>query len=228
MRSTPGTSGGVVVVVVTACLIAACSPGVSDRVPDLLAETGLPVETIDGAALATADLARYDVVVLGTRAYEGDRGLARANARLLDWVRAGGTMIVQYQQYPFVEGKFAPLALELARPHDRITDETAPVTLLAPQHRALTTPNRIGAADWDGWVQERALYMPHTWDAGYTPLLEMTDPGEQTQRGALLIADLGKGHYVYTGIAFFRQLPAGVPGAWRLFANLLALGEHGK
>ena len=201
-------------------------PGVSDRVPELLAETGLPVETIDGAGLAAADLDRYDVVVLGTRAYEGDAGLPRAHARLLDWVRAGGTLIVQYQQYPFVEGKFAPLPLDIGRPHDRITDETAPVTVLEPAHRLMTTPNRIDAADWQGWVHERALYMPRSWDTGYTPLLEITDPGQPPQRGALLVADLGRGHYVYTGLAFFRQLPAGVPGAWRLFANLLALGER--
>ena len=134
-------------------------------------------------------------------------------------------MIVQYQQYPFVDGKFAPFPLEIARPHDRITDETAPAKLLAADHAVFTTPNRIGAADWDGWVQERSLYMPGTWDAAYTPLLEFLDPGQSPQKGALLVAALGKGTYVYTGLAFFRQLPAGVPGAYRLFANLLALAH---
>jgi hypothetical protein len=134
-------------------------------------------------------------------------------------------MIVQYQQYPFIDGKFAPYPLEIARPHGRITDETAAAKLLVPGHPAFTTPNRIAATDWDGWVQERGLYMPGTWDAAYTPLLEFKDPDQPPQQGGLLVAALGKGTYVYTGLAFFRELPAGVPGAYRLFANLLALGQ---
>ena len=129
---------------------------------------------------------------------------------------------MQYQQYPFIDGGFAPAKLEIARPHDRVTDETAKVTLLDPKSPIFTTPNPIGPADWDGWVQERGLYFAHAWDSAYTPLLEMADPGEPPQRGGLLVARVGKGRYVYTGLAFFRQLPAGVPGAYRLFANLLA------
>ncbi len=199
--------------------------GASDKVPGLLAEIGLPITLLAAADLDHGDLGRFDAIVVGSRAYETDTALAKANARLLDYVRAGGLMIVQYQQYPFIDGKFAPFLLEIARPHDRITDETAPAKLLVADHPAFTTPNRIGAADWDGWVQERGLYMPGTWDAAYTPLLEFQDPGQSPQKGALLIAKLGKGTYVYTGLAFFRQLPAGVPGAYRLFANLLALGE---
>lgn len=199
--------------------------GASDKVPGLLAEIGLPITLLAAADLDHGDLARFDAIVIGSRAYETDPALAKANARLLDYVRAGGLMIVQYQQYPFVDGKFAPFPLEIARPHDRITDETAPAKLLAADHAVFTTPNRIGAADWDGWVQERSLYMPGTWDAAYTPLLEFQDPGQSPQKGALLVAALGKGTYVYTGLAFFRQLPAGVPGAYRLFANLLALAH---
>jgi hypothetical protein len=112
----------------------------------------------------------------------------------------------------------------MANPHDRVTDEAAPVRVLDPASPVFTTPNRIGDADWRGWVQERGLYFAHTWDPAYTPLLEMNDPGEAPMRGSLLIARYGQGTYVYTGLAFFRQLPEGVPGAWRLFANLLALG----
>lgn len=201
--------------------------GASDKVPGLLAEIGLPVSLLSPADLDHGDLARYDAIVVGSRAYETDPALAKANARLLDYVRAGGLMIVQYQQYPFVDGKFAPLPFEIARPHGRITDETAAAKLLVPDHPAFTTPNRLAAADWEGWVQERALYMPSTWDAAFSPLLEFQDPGQPAQRGGLLIAGLGKGTYVYTGLAFFRQLPAGVPGAYRLFANLLALGRSG-
>jgi LmbE family N-acetylglucosaminyl deacetylase len=200
-------------------------PGAADRVPGFLEALGLPVEELDGKALAATDLARFDVVVLGSRAYEVDPNLADVNSALLDWVRAGGTMIVQYQQYQFIDGHFAPLPLTIARPHDRITDENAPVTILAPGDPVFTTPNRIGPDDWQGWVQERSLYMAHTWDPGYRPLLEMTDPDQPPQRGGLLVAHLGRGTYVYTGLAFFRQIPAGVPGAYRLFANLLALGR---
>ena len=200
--------------------------GASDKVPGLLAEIGLPIALLSAAELDHGDLASFDAIVVGSRAYEIDVALQKANARLLDYARAGGLVIVQYQQYPFIDGKFAPFSLEIARPHGRITDETAPGKVLIADHPVFTTPNRIGAADWDGWVQERALYMPGTWDTAYTPLLEFQDPDQPPQQGGLLVAALGKGTYVYTGLAFFRELPAGVPGAYRLFANLLAL-PHG-
>jgi hypothetical protein len=148
-----------------------------------------------------------------------------ANGRLLDYARAGGLVIVQYQQYPFVSGGFAPYRLSIARPHDRVTDETAPMTPLEPSHPVFHVPNDIGPADWQGWVQERGLYFAHDWDSSYTALLEAHDPRESPLSGGLLVASLGKGTYVYTGLSFFRQLPAGVPGAYRLFANLLALGK---
>ncbi len=197
--------------------------GASDRVPELLRQVGVPVELLGADQLEAADLGRYDAIVVGSRAYEIDPALARANHRLLDYVRDGGQMIVQYQQYPFIEGKFAPFPLEIARPHDRITDETTPVTVLDPGSPVFNTPNKIGAEDWNGWVQERGLYFAHTWDPAYTPLLSMKDPDQPDLQGGLLVAQLGKGHYVYTGLAFFRQLPAGVPGAYRLFANLLGV-----
>ncbi|MEM7583705.1 MAG: PIG-L family deacetylase [Acidobacteriota bacterium] len=199
--------------------------GASDRMPELLASIGLPVEVLSGAELANRDLSAFDAIVVGSRAYEVDAALAAANPRLLDYARAGGLLIVQYQQYQFVRGGHAPFELEIRRPHDRVTDETAKVRLLAPAHPALTTPNPISEADWQGWVQERGLYFAGTWDEAYQPLLAMADPGGEEKRGALLVAQLGEGHYVYTGLAFFRQLPAGVAGAYRLFANLLALGE---
>jgi hypothetical protein len=177
------------------------------------------------AELAEGDLSRYDAIVVGSRAYESEPALGAANPRLLDYARAGGLLIVQYQQYPFVDGKFAPFPFDIARPHDRITDETAPVRILDPASPVFTTPNSIGPADWEGWIQERGLYFAHTWDPAYTPLLAMTDPDQAEQQGGLLIAKLGKGTYVYSGIAFFRELPAGVPGGYRLFANLLGLAR---
>jgi hypothetical protein len=178
--------------------------------------------------LDSGDLSRYDAIVIGSRAYETDTALVRSNNRILDYARNGGLVLVQYQQYAFVEGNFAPFKLEIARPHDRVTDEHSAVQVLDPANPAFNHPNRIGADDWTGWVQERGLYFAHSWDPAYTPLLSMADPGEPEQRGGLLAAKVGKGVYVYTGLAFFRQLPAGVPGAYRLFANLLGLRSKPK
>ena len=200
--------------------------GASDRVPEALLQVGLPVELLSSEVLRTGDLSGYDAIVIGSRAYETEPALASANPRLLEFARAGGLVLVQYQQYPYVDGAFAPYPLQMARPHDRVTDETSAVKVLDPAHRVFTTPNHIGAADWDGWVQERGLYFAHSWDAAWTPLLELADKGQAPQRGGLLIATVGKGTFVYTGLAFFRELPAGVPGAHRLFANLLALGTR--
>ena len=197
--------------------------GASDRVPEFLRQVGVPVELLGAEQLQSGDLGRYDVIVLGSRAYETDPALLRANRRLLDYARNGGVVIVQYQQTGYFEGKFAPFPLELSRPPDRVTDETAAVQILDPTSPVFNVPNKIGPADWEGWVQERGLSFAHAWDPAYTPLLSMKDPDTPDLKGGLLVARVGKGVYVYTGLALFRQLPAGVPGAYRLFANLLAL-----
>jgi hypothetical protein len=199
--------------------------GAADRVPEALVQIGVPVELLDEDMLASADLARYDAIVVGSRAYETDPALVRHNGRLLEFVAAGGLLVVQYQQYQFVRGAYAPYPLTIGFPHDRVIDETAPVRLLEPTHPALTRPNRLEAGDWEGWPQERGLYFAHTWDEAYTPLLAMADPGMPEVAGALLVAPYGEGTYVYTGISFFRSLPAATPGAYRLFLNLLALRE---
>jgi LmbE family N-acetylglucosaminyl deacetylase len=195
--------------------------GASDREPEALLAVGIPVETLSPRQLEHGDLSRYDAIVVGPRAYETDASIVAGNGRLLDYARGGGLLIVQYQQGGFAAASFAPEKLEITRPFERVTDETAPVRLLDPSHPVFTTPNRIGEKDWDGWVQERGLYFANTWAPSYKPLLAMADPGEPERQGSLLVAAVGKGHYVYTGLAFFRQLPAGVPGAYRLFANLL-------
>jgi len=201
--------------------------GAADRVPEALLAVGMPLELISADSLARGDLSRYDAIVIGSRAYETEPALVANNGRLLDYAKNGGLLIVQYQQYPFVDGGFAPFPLSIARPHDRVTDENAPVTELDPAHPVFHYPNEIGAADWRGWIQERGLYFAHSWDTTYVPVLEMHDPGPPTPplelKGGLLIAPLGRGTYVYTGLSFFRQLPAGVPGAYRLFMNLLGL-----
>jgi hypothetical protein len=166
----------------------------------------------------------------------------------LDYARRGGLLIVQYQQHQFFNRRFAPYPMKVGgqplRPdegpaarsgssgptrfsvpvsHDRVVDENAPVRILAADHSVVRTPNRLTHSDWQGWMQERGLYFARSWDRHYRPVLETHDPGEPPLAGGLLIAPVGKGTYVYTGLSFFRQLPAGVPGAFRLFANLLAL-----
>jgi LmbE family N-acetylglucosaminyl deacetylase len=222
--------------------------GAADRVPEALLDVGVPVVLLGPAALDRGNLDRYDAIVVGPRAYETDTALIENNARLLAYARRGGLVIVQYQQHQFFEGRFPPypmtvggqpLRLEESPPsragattrpappvsHDRVTDETAPVRLVASDHPVVRSPNPLGPSDWSGWVQERGLYFARTWDRRYRPVLETHDPGEAPLLGGLLVAPVGKGTYVYTGLSFFRQLPAGVPGAFRLFANLLALGR---
>jgi LmbE family N-acetylglucosaminyl deacetylase len=209
--------------------------GASDRVPEALAAVGLPVELLDREALAGGDLGRFDAIVVGPRAYEVDSALVRHGARLVEYARGGGLVLVQYQQQTFFQGGFAPFSLneqaatQRVRPafpsYPRVTDEAAAVHLLDPDHPAFGRPNRLEAPDWEGWVQERGLYFAPGWDPAWTPLLEVADPGEPAQRGGLLLARVGEGRWVYTGLSFFRQLPAGVPGAVRLFLNLLALND---
>jgi len=198
--------------------------GVGDNVAPMLQELGVPLTVIDPARLATTDLSRFTTVVIGTRAYEAHPELAAANARLLDWVRHGGTMVVQYGQYEMTAPGRLPYPISLARPAARVTDENAPVRILVPNDPVLTWPNRITADDWTGWVQERSLYMPSTIDPHYTTPLSMNDPGESPNSGAILETQLGTGTFVYTTLSLFRQLPAGNPGASRLFLNLLGVG----
>lgn len=200
--------------------------GAADQVPEALASVGVPVVLLSAATLERDNLSKFDAIVVGPRAYETDSALVANNRRLLDYARSGGLVIVQYQQHGFFTGRFAPYAMSVGGPqvsHDRVADETAPVRILAKGHPAVRLPNRLADRDWRGWVQERGLYFARTWDRRYQTVLESHDPGESPLSGGLLIAPLGKGTYVYTGVSFFRQLPAGVPGAFRLFANLLAL-----
>lgn len=196
--------------------------GVSDNSAAALEQLGIDVTQIDPATLANANLRGYSAIVIGPRAYETQPALVTNNARVLDYARNGGTLVVQYGQYEMQQPGIMPFPITINRPHDRVTDENAPVTILDSTAAILRAPNRITTSDFNGWLQDRSLYMPRTFDSTYTPILAMNDPGEQPNRGALLIAPLGQGTYVYTTLAFFRQLPNGVPGAARLFVNLLA------
>jgi LmbE family N-acetylglucosaminyl deacetylase len=198
--------------------------GAGDGVPDALDRLGVDWADLRPADLANGDLDRFDVIITGIRAYELRPDLVDANRRLHDWARRGGTLIVQYNQYAALQNDYAPWPVTIARPHGRVTNENAPVRILEPGHPVFNAPNRIGPDDWEGWVQERGLYFLDSWDGPLTPLLAMSDPGEPPLTGALLVAPLGEGTWVYSGLALFRQLPEGVPGAYRLLANLISLG----
>jgi LmbE family N-acetylglucosaminyl deacetylase len=195
--------------------------GSGDQVPDALRRMGLSVTDLDEDALGAADLSAFDTIVVGIRASEARPDFVANNGRLLDFARNGGTLIVQYQQTDFAARHLAPFPVQMA---SRVTDQTAPVKILVPGHPVFTTPNVITAADFDDWVQERNLYALTTFDPQFTALLETADPSEPPQTGGQVFAKLGKGHYVYTAYAWFRQLPAGAPGAYRQFANLVSLG----
>lgn len=198
-------------------------PGVGDNVAPSLRQLGIPVTVVQPSEIPSTDLSGFTTVVVGPRAYQASRELIDNNQYLLAFAKNGGTLVVQYGQYEMTGSGLMPYPITIARPHDRVTDENAPVTVLDPTARAFTSPNRITQADYVGWVQERSLYMPRTFDPAYHPLLEMNDPGEPPNKGAILITPYGKGLYVYTTLAFFRQLPAGVSGGTRLFVNLLSL-----
>ncbi len=196
--------------------------GVGDNVAPMLGQLGLSVTQIPAERVESTDLATYGAIVLGPRAFAASALLATQATRLLEFARAGGTVVVQYGQAEMQMPGLLPYPITLARTAQRVTDEHAPVRLLQPASRLLSFPNRIGARDFDGWVQERAVYMPTTADPRWQRLLEMHDPGETPNEHAILVAPLGKGAYVYTTLALFRQLPFGNHGAARLFLNLLA------
>jgi LmbE family N-acetylglucosaminyl deacetylase len=200
--------------------------GAGDDIPTVLKQAGMDVTLIPAEKLASEALNGYGTIVLGIRAYDTQKDVVANNKKLLDFVAAGGTLIVQYNTSvgDFNNGHFTPFSAELSRA--RVSVEEAPVDILAPEDGVFHYPNEITARDFDGWVQERGLYFMDKWDEHFKPLLSCHDPGEDAQKGGLLRAQYGKGTYIYTGYSFFRQLPAGVPGAVRLYVNLLSAGHE--
>ncbi len=198
----------------------------SEPVPEALSRLGIRVDALDAAALNFGDLSKFDAIVVGVRAYELRPELPGANQRLLDYVSQGGTLVVQYQRdFAWDKFQYAPYPAKIdgaGGPLPRITDENAEVKFLKPDDPLLNVPNKITSQDFQGWIQERGLYFWTQFDPKYTPLLSMHDPNEADLNGGLVYAHYGKGMYIYTGLAFFRQLPEGVPGAYRLFVNLLS------
>ncbi|MEO6871299.1 MAG: PIG-L family deacetylase [Chthoniobacterales bacterium] len=202
-------------------------PGAGDAIPESLREIGSDVKILSDAEIKAANLAQFDAVVLGVRAYNVHPERISAWYReLLAYAQGGGVVLVQYNTTPGPKPDQLPHPLHVS--HDRVTDETAEVRILAPDSPIMNFPNKITEQDFAGWVQERGLYFPDQWDAAWTPILSSHDPGEKPLEGGLLVTRVGKGWFIYTGYSWFRELPAGVPGAYRIFANMISLGHAGK
>ena len=199
--------------------------GAGDDIPAALRQIGCTVTMLEDKDLDAGNLAKFDAIVLGVRAYDTKDQLIFHQTALFEYVQKGGTLVTQYNNtFNANSASLAPYPLKLSR--QRVTDETSEMRLLLPEHQVLNRPNKITTADFSGWVQERGLYFPTEWDPSFAAPLSCNDPGEKALDGALLVAPYGQGQFVYTGISFFRQLPAGVPGAYRLFANLISLGKE--
>lgn len=199
--------------------------GVGDQVPAAIAQLGADVTLLGAEELATGDLSRFDAIMTGTRAYAVREDLRTHNQRLLDYVREGGSLIVLYNTQELVPERWAPFPAALPRKAEEVSEEDSPVEILAPDHQVFTWPNRITQHDFDGWVEQRGSKFFATWDPAYTPMIATHDQGQAPQRGGWVWARHGRGHYTYFAYALHRQLPYGVPGAYRLLANLLALGK---
>ncbi|MDZ4836595.1 MAG: PIG-L family deacetylase [Candidatus Melainabacteria bacterium] len=199
-------------------------PGAGDSLVENLQQIGYAVKVLDDANLDPKELEGLDAIVIGVRAFNVRANIGAAMPKLLAYVENGGTMIVQYNRPDKLKSdKVAPYDLKISA--DRVTDEKAAINFLAPDSPILNTPNKITSSDFDGWVQERGLYFPSQWDDRFSPILACNDAGEPPSKGVLLVAKYGKGHYIYTGLSFFRQLPAAVPGAYRLFSNMVSIGK---
>jgi hypothetical protein len=204
----------------------ACVEGAKEGLIDTLTSLGLCFERLSDYDIVHGDLGRFDAIVVGPNAYILRHSLRENAFRLLEYVKAGGTLIVQYQRYEYEQAGLAPYPFEYSRPHDRVTNERAPVKILRPESRLFQLPNAIGFHDFEGWVHDRGLYFLDKWDDRYVTYLSCSDPGEEPKEGGLLGCQFGRGNFVYIGYSLFRQLPAGVPGAFRLFLNMLALCQE--
>ncbi len=200
--------------------------GVGDQVPAGLQQLGAQVTLLAERDLATADLSQYDAIMTGTRAYAVRDDLKTYNSRLLEYAKAGGNVIVLYNTQELVPNTFAPFPGELPRNAEEVSEEDSPVTILAATHQSFNWPNKITAADFAGWVEQRGSKFFTKWDAAYTPMISTFDRGQAPQQGGWLTAKVGKGNWTYFAYALHRQLPYGVAGAYRITANLLALGKQ--
>jgi len=199
-------------------------PGAGDDIPESLQQIGYSVKILSESDITAENLAQFSAVVLGIRAYNTQERIFNWLPELFAYAKAGGVVVVQYNTLADLKTEqLGPYPLEISR--DRVTDENAEIRILEPNHPVMTTPNKITSKDFEGWVQERGLYFPKSWDPAWVPVLSSNDPKEKPLDGGLLVAKVGKGFFIYTSYSWFRQLPAGVPGAYRLFANMLSLGK---
>jgi hypothetical protein len=199
--------------------------GAGDDVPQSLVNLGINVHFLAAADLANGDLSKFDAIVLGVRAYAVRDDLKTYNGRILDYVKNGGVAIVQYNTQEY-DHNFGPYPYTMGQNPEEVTDEDSKIEILAPANPVMTWPNKITAKDFENWVEERGSKFLASWDAAYEPLLETHDPGQDPQKGGLLCARYGKGVYIYNAYAFYRQMPEGVPGAYRLFANIISLAKN--
>ena len=198
--------------------------GAGDKVGEALIQLGYELDFLDPDKVDNYSLSNYDVIITGVRFFNVNDKAAQLTPKLLQFVEQGGNLIVQYNtSYRLKTKEFYPYPLKLSR--DRVTEEDAAVTFLMPNHPVLNSPNKLTKHDFDGWVQERGLYFPNGWGKEYQAILSWADSGEEQKKGALLVAPYGKGNYIYTGISFFRELPAGVSGAYKLLVNLISLSN---
>jgi hypothetical protein len=199
--------------------------GAGDDVPQSLENLGIKIHFLTSAELASGDLSKYDVILMGVRTYAVRDDLKTYNGRILDYVKNGGVVIVQYNT-PEYDDNYGPYPYTMSRDPEEVTDEQSKVVILDPGNPLFTWPNKISAKDFDGWIEERGSKFMQSWDSHYEALLETHDPGQEPQKGGLLYARYGKGTYIYNAYAFYRQLPEGVPGAYRIFANLVSLPRN--
>ena len=196
--------------------------GAGDLVYENLKSIGLNIELIDINKIENGDLDRFDTIIMGIRAYNVNDELRSKNELLFDYAKKGGNLLIQYNTTRnLLTNKLTPFYLSLSR--DRVTEENSTVKILNPLHRALNFPHKITSEDFESWVQERGLYFPSKWDKNFMPILSMNDKNENEKLGSLLIGNYGKGKVIYTGLSFFRQIPSGVTGAYRLLINLISL-----
>jgi LmbE family N-acetylglucosaminyl deacetylase len=201
--------------------------GAGDDIPRSIRNIGYSVDELELSEVTPEKLKKYDALIIGVRAYNTLDDIIFSQKDFMAYVEAGGTMIVQYNTTRGLKvDEIGPYPLKISR--DRVSVEEAPITILAPDHPVMNYPNKITKEDFEGWVQERGLYFPNEWSEEYTPILSCHDPGEEPKNGGLLVAPYGRGYYIYTGYSWFRELPAGVPGAYRIFANLISLGNGAK
>lgn len=199
--------------------------GSGDDIPASLVDLGIQVHFLTKEDLASGDLSKYNEILVGVRAYAVRDDLRTYNGRLLDYVKNGGAVVVQYQT-PEFDHNFGPYPYSMTNDPEEVTDEHSVVTILDPANAAMKWPNEITAKDFEGWIEERGSKFLKSWDPQYEPLLETHDPNQDPQKGGMVIARYGSGVYMYTAYAFYRQLPLGVPGAYRIFANLLSLSKN--